>query len=808
DLSEKSPIYHIDSAFQGKEGVAKIEKACKEAKPYALAFVDMRMPPGWDGLITIERAWKIDPDLQVVICTAHADYSWNQIIERLKNTNNLLILKKPFENIEVKQLARSLTEKWRLISNLNDQTRKLKSSQENLAITLNSIADAVIATTPDGKIIRMNPAAEDLTGWSEIDALQSDISVVLNLQNVDKKNYVRELTRYVLTHDKTIALSDQVVLATRKGIKFNIAGSFAPMKDADGITAGMVIVFRDMTAEKKAEEVIKELNRTLEQRVRDRTASLEAANFELKKAKEIADAATIAKSNFLANMSHEIRTPMNGIIAAADLALEETLTSKMEHFLKIIHSSSYSLLGVINDILDFSKIEAGKLELENKEFGFDEIVDILISMFADKVSKKGIEFVVDIDSSLPMTMLGDKLRVQQIITNLMGNAYKFTDKHGTIVFRIEKTGRQCDGNRSELKFSICDTGVGMTSEQLAKIFQPFTQVDSSSTRKYGGTGLGLSISRQLIEIMGGKIWAESTPGVGTTFYFTLILEWISERPVLFEIPSDLKHLSILVVDDSKKSLESLRKTLKSFGLVTESASSGAEALNRLNNSLYGEESFDLIIMDLNMPEMDGIETSRKIRNEIKLNTPIVIMNAFGYETTSKTADEGFINGYLSKPFNAFSVFEAILVVFNKGGLINQAVGNDRADSLSLYKSSIRGLKILVAEDNLTNQEIIQAILESAGIVSEIVNNGKEAVQALMKEQFDAVLMDMQMPEMDGYEATRTIREKQEFDSLPIIALTAHALKGDEEKCLAAGTNAYVAKPIQQDVLFRVLYKEL
>ncbi len=922
--------YQIDSAYQGEDGVEMVKTAVKENNPYTLAFVDMRMPPGWDGLTTIERAWEIDPDMQIVMCTAYADYSWKDIIDRLTNTNNLLILKKPFENIEVKQIARSLIEKWQLISSLEKRAEEIKSSQEYLSITLNSIGDAVIATDEKIKIIRMNPVAEQLTGWREKEAKQADFNDVFSLKGKFTGESITDPVSKVLQEGKIFKLPETVALLSREGEKLNIAGSIAPIRDSEKNIVGIVLGFRDITeqsriesdrlrlisilestsdivatvlndgtitymnkagkdllghseqpdrkllknsdfqphwtmdifekqalpvvykegiwtgetaiigkdnieipvsqvimahknslgeikylstiirdisARKRAEEEIREFNRTLEVQVINRTAKLEAANFQLQAAKEAADAATIAKSNFLANMSHEIRTPMNGIIAAVDLALGEALTPKLEHFLEIIHASGYNLLGIINDILDFSKIEAGKLELEHKPFNLAEIVNNVVTIFVDKVRKKNIELIVDIEPDIPLSLIGDPTRVQQVLTNLMDNSFKFTNDFGTIILRVEKIEDQFPENKTILEFSVKDTGVGMTRKQLKKIFHPFTQADSSTTRKFGGTGLGLSISKQLVEMMSGKMKAISAPKKGTTFFFTLKLDKRDSKiGILDDIPAHFNNLSVLIADDSNESLLILEKLLQSFGMKVQKAASGKKVLDIMQDLKDPHEIFDLIILDLKMPGLSGIEIAEKLRNQINLRIPIILMGVFGVDTVLPDADEELINNILSKPFNASTLFNTIIGVFDDG---EQSIFNFKKKIRAIkpkYKSALKGMYVLVAEDNLTNQDIALAILYSAGISVKIASNGKEAVKAVKKDQFDAVLMDMQMPEMDGYEATRTIRKDPHSADLPIIAMTAHALKGDENKCLEAGMDDYITKPVNQNSLFKTLYK--
>jgi len=545
----------------------------------------------------------------------------------------------------------------------------------------------------------------------------------------------------------------------------------------------------------------KQKNAKLEKEHGDSLALLfenEFQKIQLAELKKLADEANASKSMFLANMSHEIRTPMNGVIAAADLALSEKLSPKVERYLEIIHSSGYALLGIINDILDFSKIEADKLELEATPFKIDEVLENIVGLFTNKVKEKEIELLIDIEPGTPLAVFGDPLRLQQVITNLVGNAIKFTDKGGTIsigVVDLTKTS-----NTVELRFYVKDTGVGISADYLDRLFEPFTQEDASTTRKYGGTGLGLTISKKLTEMMGGRIWAQSEIGKGTTFFFSAnLVRQPKDQEDTFPISKDIEGFTTLVVDDSPDSRTITKKMLNSFGLIAETASSGTEAIKKIKQYLSLNRRFDLIIMDWIMPEIDGIETAKKIFNYVEDRIPTILMTAF---TDAVLAG---INRVISKPISVSTLFDAIMDVFgmDKPGRIK--VRREEVQRTMAYKKGLKGTRVLLTEDNATNQEIATAILESAGIEFDVANNGQEAVDAVLRGNFDAVLMDVQMPVMDGYQATAAIRKKEQFESLPIIAMTAHAMKGDKEKCLNAGMNGYVSKPINQEILFRTLW---
>jgi signal transduction histidine kinase/DNA-binding response OmpR family regulator len=529
----------------------------------------------------------------------------------------------------------------------------------------------------------------------------------------------------------------------------------------------------------------------------------------LLKAKKAAETATRAKSQFLANMSHEIRTPLNGVIASAELALGESMPPKAEHYLGIIRSSAYSLLGIINDLLDFSKIEAEKFELEKQPFKLDTILDRVADLFIKKAVEKHIEVLFDIDINTPRALCGDVLRLQQILINLVSNAVKFTGKGGVILIGVkaESPPKHADKHQTRLNFYVKDTGIGMPPEFLPNLFNPFTQADASSTRKYSGTGLGLSICKQLVDMMNGRIWAESRPGEGSTFYFSIDIE-IQREPEreASVFPNELQHMQVLVVDDNQESLTVMQNMLQSFGIHTITANSGRTALQILQHHTRQEQPFQLIMMDCYMPDMDGIETTRSIREELELTTPIFLMTTFGRESARMKAIQLGINGFLTKPIYPSTLLDAIMDVLHQDGSCLTTMPPCITTESSIYRDRLKGTRILVADDNQTNQEIVTAILEEVGIRTTGVGNGRQVLEALQQETFDAVLMDIQMPVMDGIEAACEIRRSKAWRSLPIIAMTAHAMKGEDRRCLEAGMDAYVSKPINPEYLFHTIWK--
>ena len=553
---------------------------------------------------------------------------------------------------------------------------------------------------------------------------------------------------------------------------------------------------------KELDEVNKKLTKEIDER--------KQIEKDLKKARNAAETATRAKGQFLANMSHEIRTPMNAIIGLSELALKTELTAKQRDYIKKVSLSGHSLLGIINDILDFSKIEAGRLSLESINFNLEDELLNISTLLNMKVEEKGIELLFDTNPQVPLNLVGDPLRLGQILLNLSNNALKFTDK-GEIVISAELV-LDTTGKESEvmIQFSVKDTGIGMTPEQIDKLFQSFSQADISTTRKYGGTGLGLAISKQLTKMMGGKIWVESELGKGSTFYFTakfrLQTEVEKKQRVL---PKKVSGLRVLIVDDNSTARKILIDMCSSFSFKTAEVTSGKEALLELEKSENDGRPYDLVLMDWKMPVLDGIETTRRIKGNPRIaNVPAVLMvTAYGREEIRLLAENAGIKGFLVKPINPSLLYDMIMEIFGKEikeeVYLDSRMSEQISDS-SLALKSINGAKILLVEDNSINQQVATELLEQAGLVVTVANNGKEAVQAVNASEFDLVLMDIQMPEMDGHEATQIIRKESRFDSLPIVALTAHALVGERENCLNVGMNDYLSKPIRTKDLYRVL----
>ena len=659
-----------------------------------------------------------------------------------------------------------------IIRDITDRKKaELAIEREKSMLTslINSLPDVVFFKDAKGDYLGCNKGFETLVGKPQSEFInQSDHAI-----------YPLELAQQLQAKDRDIfnngkAVTHEEWVNYPGGRKVLLDTIKTPFQSSKGENLGLVGVSRDITERKLAEE-------------------------ELANAKNIAEAANQSKSDFLANMSHEIRTPMNAIIGMSYLALKTDLNTAQRNYITKVNYSAESLLGIINDILDFSKIEAGKLDIESIPFDLNDVMSNLGNLVGLKAEDQGLELLFDIAENVPTHLIGDPLRLNQILVNLGNNAVKFTEV-GEVIVSVQVNDKL--DNSVELQFSVKDSGIGMSTDQQKNLFKSFSQADTSTTRKYGGTGLGLAISKRLCELMGGDIALQSAPNKGSDFYFNAhfqIDKNVEAKKVKPEL-SQLAGLNVLVVDDNSAAREIMLSVLNSFGFKATAVNSGQEAMELLAKA---EQSFDIICMDWKMPLMNGIEVTQQLQ-ESGVNIPVILISAFGHSIAEDTNKVNF-SSVLSKPVSSLALLNAIQAAFNDEEMVDTNV-TQHSDNKQAAVATIYGAKILLVEDNEINQELAIELLSEAGLTISLAENGKEAVKQVLSGSFDGVLMDCQMPIMDGYEATKTIRTYPHLQDLPIIAMTANVMVSDVEKAHQCGMNDHIGKPINVEDLFTTMAK--
>ena len=672
----------------------------------------------------------------------------------------------------------------RLLVEQKAAAEALRQAEEKYHSIFENAVEGIFQSTPDGGYISVNPAMARMYGYDTPEEVSESII------NIGQQVYVHEADRKKI--GQMLAEQDSVhgfeyLVNRRDGSTFWASENSRAVRDHQGTLLYFEGTIQDITDRKKAQE-------------------------EMKRAKEAADAANNAKSGFLAMMSHEIRTPMNAIINMNHLALETQLTRKQHQYLTVVDSSARGLLALINDILDFSKIEAGKLDLETAPFSLRGLLEEVTHSFRGRVLEKHVEFIVHVALDVPDQLVGDSLRLRQVLINLVGNAFKFTEK-GEVVLRVQVQTKVDSGETTDrdeevitLNVSVRDSGIGIPKDKQGQLFKEFTQADSSTSRKYGGTGLGLTISKKLVDLMGGTLTIESEPGKGSIFSFLADFRYSREEARRqLSAPSGIRDLRTLVVEDNPDSQDLLRMMFESYGMpceVVESGEKGLALLEGTQTDSASSQGFNLMVLDWLLPGINGIETAERVRRQYSgEQLPIIMISAFAGKEEEAEATEVGIDHFLPKPITASTLYDAILHV-------NGVTAGHAAQSrdVGIADAEFHGVWLLLAEDNEANQFVAQEILTAAGFELDIANNGREAVEQFTQKPYAAILMDVQMPEMDGLEATRRIREELQGRPLPIIAMTANAMKSEEEACRAAGMDDFVSKPVDRAALFQALRK--
>jgi two-component system, sensor histidine kinase and response regulator len=726
-----------------------------------------------------ELATKFISDEQEIMQSGRAVVNREECVQDAAgNTIWHLTTEAPFRNaagevVGLVGIGRNITERKQAVEALEKEQQFVKG-------LLDSVQAGIVACDAEGVLTLFNRAAREFHGLPEQPIRDDQWAQHYDLYLPDGRTPLKKEDVPLFRALQGEPVYDvEMMIIPKNGRPRTLLANGQTILSPEGKKLGAVVAMHDITERKRVEE-------------------------EVRKAKEAAESANRAKSEFVANMSHEIRTPMNGILGMTELALDTELTPEQRDYLGMVKTSADSLLTVINDILDFSKIEAGRLDLESIEFSLRGSLEPSMKALALRAHQKGLELNWRVHSDVPDVVLGDPGRLRQILVNLVGNAVKFTEQ-GEVTVQVDRDS-EAEG-RAQLHFSVRDTGIGVPPEKQAAIFEPFTQADGSTARRHGGTGLGLTISRRLVDMMGGHIWVESTPALGSTFHFTTCLGVGKQREQIIPAHSaSLVGVPVLVVDDNNTNRRILEEMLRGWRMKPTLAENARMALSCLEEAQEHGRFFSLVLTDVNMPEMDGFALVEQIRENPRMAAASIIMlTSAGQRGDAARCRQLEVAAYLTKPVGQSELFDAILRVLGSRA-------SETQQSALVTRHSLRegrtGPRVLLAEDNAVNQTLAVRLLEKRGCSVEVAGNGREAVAAFEKQSFDLVLMDVQMPEMDGFEATAAIRERERTTGThtPIVAMTAHVMKGDREQCLAAGMDGYIPKPVRPQELFDVLNK--